>query len=734
MSLIGIDSIVQEIEDRRLYNDDEITAFLVHKGIVNREQKIQLFKAITEDFLYDHSFMQNHIMEVFSDGDDFVDLILHLSSKNYHSSVSKLADAYKHDPVQALNLYDKILKNDSKSRSIPLAQILFGIGKNDLTKFYSMLDFSDQRPEIKTAYIEALRYLSYEVSIKKSSIDYVIEQSDSVDAGIRETAIHFMLSAGIDDIDVRNRLVELASNGQQNDKIRIGWNGLILQKRNKSLCLELVKLLSESEDIAVLKSLGITMGSVAEDYPVECLEIIRRWFNTESLRNKISTGWAPERVDAYLLKWITEEKDELILKFDLPKLIWDIFEKGDKTRLLNILYKIDVSTEGGLTVFDEVAGKALSEMHKNPQHDSTFVERCHELVCRMAIARGVDPSTIKINKDDKTLLTLAILERATADKKEIDFSAVLSNVAQYKNIERLVGRKWFEERASKKDTSQPLIWLLAKANPKEEEIKQLFEELEKYKDDQLRKWSVLMAIRLKLQPYAVLEHIDRSIAIFMKDPLPRLKAVRDSLINPDQIYQTVGELVLAAHLRAAYPAEIQFKVGKKIAGCRTIIEGKEIIIEVVNPDMSLESKYLRGVLTQAGNRTKSQIKNKLKEQIPEIAKNTDAPIFLAINRGRSGIDDMEIADTLYGSLKVRMYLDKETSKVVKSESFREADGISTDNAGRQVSGVIFYNTVFDFSDFKEKLEGDIFENDTDRPVSKDMIKKMKEVLFNKALP
>lgn len=369
-------------------------------------------------------------------------------------------------------------------------------------------------------------------------------------------------------------------------------------------------------------------------------------------------------------------------------MICDIFEKGDANRLLNILYKIDVSTEGGLTVFDEVTGKALSEMHKNPQSNSVFVDGCYELVCRIAVARGVEPSTIKINKDDRILLTLAILEEATAEKKEIDFGKAISNLTQFKNIENLIGCKWFEEIASKNDTSQPLIWLLARANPDEKDLNLLIEELKKYKDDPLRKWSALTAIRLKLEPYATLEHLDRSIALFNRDPLPRLKAVRKGLTNPDQIYQTVGELVLAAHFKAAYPTEMQFKVGNKVADCRTFVEGKEIIIEVANPDMSLEMKYMGGVLTQAGNRTKSQIGNKLKEQIPENSKNTNAPIFLAINRGRTGTDDMEIGDALYGSLKMRMYLNKETGETVKTESFRETDGISTDNIGRQISGFV----------------------------------------------
>jgi len=150
--------------------------------------------------------------------------------------------------------------------------------------------------------------------------------------------------------------------------------------------------------------------------------------------------------------------------------------------------------------------------------------------------------------------------------------------------------------------------------------------------------------------------------------------------------------------------------------------------------MSLELKYLKTVVSQAGSRTKSKIKEKLEGQIPEIARNTDAPIFLAVNRGRAGIDDMDIADALYGSLKLVMHFDKQTGKAVKTEPVREADGISTDAAGRQISGIILYRTFFDFADGKEKLEGEIFENDTDRPVDKELIEKLKNVLFKKALP
>lgn len=107
MGLTDAASLVQEMEEKRLHEDGEITAFLIERGVIYRDQKIQVFKAMAEDPFYDHSFIQNHIMEMFSDADDFSELIIHLSAKDCQFSVGKLADAYKHDPIQTPRLYEK---------------------------------------------------------------------------------------------------------------------------------------------------------------------------------------------------------------------------------------------------------------------------------------------------------------------------------------------------------------------------------------------------------------------------------------------------------------------------------------------------------------------------------------------------------------------------------------------------------------------------------------------------
>jgi hypothetical protein len=741
MDPLSAEQIVMELKEKRLYDADDISQFLQSKVELDRNCKIELFKAMTREFLYDWNYVQYHIMEVFDNDEMFLNLVLFLAEKNYHESIRRLVGAYAIDIQKTMSLYENLLNSSSPHAAGPLTCLLLGIGKIDPPKFYGLIDLSASSSAAKAAYLEALRIRSLDSEIPDEFMPPIIKLTDSSDEWVRRVAVHFLLTSRTNQEAVRNKLRQMASTGRKEDKVKIGREGIIRQKWDAELALELVTLCSYSDDADVLNNLDMTMGSLAEDYPIECLEILKRWFRNPLLRNKVSAGWAPdqigkkhaERVDEYLLAWVAEGKDELVLRFDLPRLIWDIFEKNDRMRLLQILEKLDRSTESGLTIFTETAEKALSESHGKPEVNTKFVDRCHQLVCDLAVSKGIETSKVRIDKDDKILLTLAILQEATTEKPNIDFDAALTNISGYPNIEQLVGRSWFERMVKEKDKTQPLIWLLSRARPEEEHLNRLYEEFQKHKENSSKLYWIMTAIRRKFEPHAVLEHIDRSIAIFKTDNQPRLKSIRDGLTNPDQLYQTTGELFIAAHLRASYPTEMQVKFGNKTADCKTVVEGKDIVIEVVNPDMSLELKYLRTVVTQSGNRTKSKIQEKLESQIPGIAKNTDAPIFLAVNRGRAGIDDLEIADALYGSMKIVMYFDQKTGTAIKTESAREADGISTVPSGRLISGIILYRTYFDHTDGKEKLEGEIFRNLSDRPVTDEIIEALKKALFKRAL-
>jgi hypothetical protein len=211
--------------------------------------------------------------------------------------------------------------------------------------------------------------------------------------------------------------------------------------------------------------------------------------------------------------------------------------------------------------------------------------------------------------------------------------------------------------------------------------------------------------------------------------------VRKRLANPDQFYQTVGELVFAVHLKTCYPVGMQFKVNSKIVDCKVDVDGTGVLMEVLNIDMALELKYRRILADQTKNRAKQKIEDKLEKQIPGMASNNTIPIIIAINTGRSEIDNIEISEALYGSLQVKIDIDNETGKVVKIEPSRADDGIYNNPAGKFVSAVILYRSEFDFSDCKMKLVGNIYKTlNSDRPITDELCEKVKRAIFNVALP
>jgi hypothetical protein len=398
----------------------------------------------------------------------------------------------------------KLLESKTKCVSMPIAHILCGIGLKDLEKFYELFNLSNSNPEVKVGQIGALKMLSYKQRIADEAVKKVLAQSESCERSVRNAAIYFMLLAEINDEGARARLRQLAVEGDQDDKVMIACNSFHLAGKHKTFCLELIKLCLQSDDPDILNNMQLSMDSIAHDFPVECLEIVQKWFRNDALQDRINLlGVAEqiekgegEKVDAFLLKWIAEEQNRLVLMFYLPKLIEDMFAKGDKGRLLQILGQIDITREEGLVACAKVIEDILSDPYGKP--DQTFIRGCYDLACKIAQSKNVDYTKIKIEKENEVLLTLAILSDVRSVKKQIDFSQVLPNLGQYPNIKWLLGNKWFEDNILSKDEKQPLIWLLARFKPKEEEIKEHMEALNSCAGNPMRQWTIYTSLRRKL--------------------------------------------------------------------------------------------------------------------------------------------------------------------------------------------------------------------------------------------
>jgi hypothetical protein len=330
---------------------------------------------------------------------------------------------------------------------------------------------------------------------------------------------------------------------------------------------------------------------------------------------------------------------------------------------------------------------------------------------------------------------LAIVDSFDKPQRKVDFNVVRSNLKYCPNVMSLLGQRWFDDKINAQDSSHPLISLLSLPEPDMEKVRRLADEFTKSKGDRMRQASLTHSLAWELEPLATIEHIDRAVAHILKDKNPKTSRLKSGIDNPDEYYPTVGELLISAHFKAVWPTDIQYKVGERPVDCMVNVDGTEILVEVISLDMPVELKYVRTVIGLA-NRAREKIEEKLEKQIPAMAKVSDRPIFLAMNRTRGlDIDEIMVTDALYGTMQFTFVVNKEKKgEPAGGYPSRANDSISLTEEGRQISGIILFKTDFDLADCKVKLYGDIYRNvNSDRPVSNDLIEKMKAALFNRTL-
>src|SRR5215218_7941500 len=82
--------IVQQMREQRLLQDAEITDFLQKNGMIGTDDRIDIFMemACNNPLWSYNKYMQNHIMELFSDSERFFELVLRLAEKNNDMSLS----------------------------------------------------------------------------------------------------------------------------------------------------------------------------------------------------------------------------------------------------------------------------------------------------------------------------------------------------------------------------------------------------------------------------------------------------------------------------------------------------------------------------------------------------------------------------------------------------------------------------------------------------------------------
>jgi len=297
---------------------------------------------------------------------------------------------------------------------------------------------------------------------------------------------------------------------------------------------------------------------------------------------------------------------------------------------------------------------------------------------------------------------------------------------------RLRGRQ-LNNMLRRKNISHPLMILLSDAKPSTQRLKKLHASY-KNENDPLNKAITAMFISNQFYSRAFLSRIDAALGLFGRGEQEMCHAVK-GLLNEDQFFQTVSELDVAAQLRKSHPVILQHKVGSRPVDIKVAVDGREYLIEVYGPDTELRLKYVRTAMI-ISNRVRKRILEKIDKQLKHVAASTTLPILLAIDKSRAAdIDEIDVLDTMKGSLSVGIAYNSDQSNPAQTYVFRRDDSIARDSPDAGVvSAIILLKRDMDMTDYKVKLYGEIYLNEkATRPLDECEVGSFRLALFEQSL-
>jgi len=176
--------------------------------------------------------------------------------------------------------------------------------------------------------------------------------------------------------------------------------------------------------------------------------------------------------------------------------------------------------------------------------------------------------------------------------------------------------------------------------------------------------------------------------------------------NPKEFKNLLSEIEFNAYLSERYSIEIKPKIGKKKLDSKIKLGNRSVLFEIFTPDTYEKLKNSKGAILIPNQRSKYKFLEKLKNQIIPVKSHIKQPLIIIVNVSNSEIDEYDIQNALFGTLKLTFYRERKTGKVVHEYWDRDKDSISDEEPlSELISGVIIYrrNLHFNGIEFKKEL-------------------------------
>ncbi len=190
--------------------------------------------------------------------------------------------------------------------------------------------------------------------------------------------------------------------------------------------------------------------------------------------------------------------------------------------------------------------------------------------------------------------------------------------------------------------------------------------------------------RLLYEPLLKLEELEENLGVLKQER--RLTRTIDKAKNPEQFWQTLSEIEIAAYFkRKRVLKEIEPLIDGKRPDLLIDLSSEDFCIEVFTPRMPEKFRNTNGKVVSRGNRARDQLCDKL-DQLPK-----DKPSIIIINTAFSEIDSHEVTEAILGTQS--LVLPKDRTK--EPRLLRQPDGIAQSDDFSNLKAIILYKRQFD---------------------------------------
>lgn len=726
-------------------NIEEIEKLLNSYNIDNK-QMIVILSSLADDYIFLWlDFISNKLPSLASE-EGFIELLRKIVYKVKGDMaqgpfIRALIRIGEQDDELGISLYTKMVDDEDTNLVYYSSFPLGGSGRKNFENAFALVieGTMDSNSNKKAACLRSLRVI-FENRTELKETDGIFnllrKLSEDEDALVQIEVLdayfdfsQFFYSECIE------RLKKFAEREDAVIRLRIADLLWLRNLNSKEDEIDLLQICAKDENANVLSRVAVALSEKGREFPEASLRIIKKWI----LRNKYydirEIDYCLKRIgelylDRCLLEvetWVDDREGGEKLQFFVPIVLQELSSQ-EYEKLLAVLEGWPLRSKRFWRVTLRTIRKILTELPAGQNTSGAIVGSCFGILIGLANGKGLKVGEIIRGESDKLYQCFKLIDALEFERKEIEYEKIAEALGKYSAINSFIGCAWLDKMKREGNTTHPLLGLLAFSILDEANFAKEIEAL-KEEGDNLKREVMGMQIINMISPKAFVEYLD-GLLNKLASKANKLKDIKNGLRNQDQFWETVSEVEVICSFINDYKVVIAPKIEDKKLDLSVEMNGEELLIEVINPEMFKPLKYMTGKAIGIGNRAKGKIYGEFKAHLENLSILEGKHVLVVIDIGRSLIDYDFVEDYLLGTLQLTMQIDKTTGKVVREYPSRADDAMHTLEKKTDVlSAVICYKSSMG-NDMKFHRTGKVMLNPhAINPLSEKTVELIQKCLF-----